>query len=129
MKLFHASWNDSEIVFHEMLWKKNFAVYPSLNFTTILLLICALSRREKPKNYKIVEGENLKTTLCNQLHHFRTIFSNLSNQGVTSHSKIKPEDISDWNLVRTNKKYNTMVAHRCQSKKYIKIKIKKKINK
>ena len=25
----------------------------------------------------------------NQSHHFMTIFSNLSNQGVTSHSKIK----------------------------------------
>ena len=127
MKLFHVSWNDSETVFHEILWKKIFAVYPSLNFTAILLLICALSRREKPNNYKIVEGENLRTTLCNQLHHCMTIFSNLSNQGVTSHSKMKPEDISDWNLVGTNKEYNTMVARRCQSKK-TKIKITKKIN-
>ena len=128
MKVFHVSWNNAETVFHEMLWKKNFAVYPSLKFTTILLLICALSWREKPNNYKIVEGENLRTTLCNQLHHFMTIFSNLSNQGVNSHSKLKPEDISDWNLVRTNKKYNTMVAHRCQSKKKNKNKI-NKINK
>ena len=31
MKLFHVSWNDPETVFHEMPWKKNFTVYPSLN--------------------------------------------------------------------------------------------------
>ena len=30
MKLFHVSWNDPETVFHEMPWKKNFTVYPSL---------------------------------------------------------------------------------------------------
>ena len=30
MKVFHVSWNDSETVFHEMPWKKNFTVYPSL---------------------------------------------------------------------------------------------------
>ena len=30
MKVFHISWNDPETVFHEMPWKKNFTVYPSL---------------------------------------------------------------------------------------------------
>ena len=30
MKVFHVSWNDPETVLHEMLWKKNFTVYPSL---------------------------------------------------------------------------------------------------
>ena len=30
MKVFHVSWNDPETVFHEILWKKNFTVYPSL---------------------------------------------------------------------------------------------------
>ena len=30
MKVFHVSWNDPETVFHEMPWKKNFTVYPSL---------------------------------------------------------------------------------------------------
>ena len=30
MKVFHVSWNEPETVFHEMLWKKNFTVYPSL---------------------------------------------------------------------------------------------------
>ena len=58
------------------------------NFT-ILPVICTLSRRGKPNEYKIVKGRNLTTTLRNQLHHFMTIFCNLSNEGVTSHSKIK----------------------------------------
>ena len=30
VKVFHISWNDPETVFHEMFWKKNFTVYPSL---------------------------------------------------------------------------------------------------
>ena len=30
MKVFHISWNDPETVFNEILWKKNFTVYPSL---------------------------------------------------------------------------------------------------
>ena len=30
MKIFHGSWNAPETVFYEMLWKKNFTVYPSL---------------------------------------------------------------------------------------------------
>ena len=30
MKVFHVSWNDPKTVFHKMLWKKNFTVYPSL---------------------------------------------------------------------------------------------------
>ena len=30
MKLFHVSWNYPETAFHEMAWKKNFAVYPFL---------------------------------------------------------------------------------------------------
>ena len=30
MKVFHVSWNDPETVFHEIIWKKNFTVYPSL---------------------------------------------------------------------------------------------------
>ena len=30
MKVFHVSWNDPETVFHEMPWKKNLTVYPSL---------------------------------------------------------------------------------------------------
>ena len=30
IKVFHISWNDPETVFHEMTWKKNFTVYPSL---------------------------------------------------------------------------------------------------
>ena len=33
-KVFHVSWNDPETVFHEILWKKNFTVYPSLNRLT-----------------------------------------------------------------------------------------------
>ena len=33
MKVFHVSWNDPETVFHEMLWKKNFTVHPSLKNT------------------------------------------------------------------------------------------------
>ena len=37
----------------------------------------------------MAEGRNLTTSLSNQLHHFMTIFSNLSNQGATSYSKIK----------------------------------------
>ena len=67
---------------------------------TMLLLICTLSRREKPNDYKIVErkklndykivrGKNLTTTLRNRLHQFMAIFCNLINQGVTSHSEIK----------------------------------------
>ena len=43
----------------------------------------------------MVEGKILTTTLRTQLHHFMAIFSNFINQGVTSHSKIKPSDISD----------------------------------
>ena len=31
MKVLHGSWNTTETVFHEMLWKKRFTVYPSLN--------------------------------------------------------------------------------------------------
>ena len=31
MKVFHVSWNAPETVFHEMLWKKSFPVYPCLN--------------------------------------------------------------------------------------------------
>ena len=31
MKVFHSSWNTPETVFHEMLWKKSFTVYTSLN--------------------------------------------------------------------------------------------------
>ena len=30
MKVFHVSWNALETVFHEMLWKKSFTVYPCL---------------------------------------------------------------------------------------------------
>ena len=30
MKVFHVSWNAPETVFHEMLWKKRFTVYPCL---------------------------------------------------------------------------------------------------
>ena len=67
---------------------------------TMLLLICTLSRREKPNDYKIVErkklndykivrGKNVMTTLRNRLHQFMAIFCNLINQGVTSHSEIK----------------------------------------
>ena len=36
----------------------------------------------------------------NQSHRFMAIFSNLINQAVTSHSKIKTSDISDRSLVR-----------------------------
>ena len=41
MKVFHISWNDPETVFHEMPWKKNFTVYPSLNmlFMQIIVII------------------------------------------------------------------------------------------
>ena len=35
MKVFYVSWNDLETVFHEMPWKKNFTVYPSLYNTHI----------------------------------------------------------------------------------------------
>ena len=35
MKVFHISWNDPETVFHEMPWKKNFTVYPSLKKTNL----------------------------------------------------------------------------------------------
>ena len=31
MRVFHASWNGPETVFHEMPWKKSFSVYPYLN--------------------------------------------------------------------------------------------------
>ena len=48
-----------------------------------------VSRREELNDYKIVEGKNLATTLSNESHRFMTIFSNLINQGVASHSKIK----------------------------------------
>ena len=30
MKIFHGSWNSPETVFHKMLWKKKFTLYPSL---------------------------------------------------------------------------------------------------
>ena len=30
VKVYYVSWNDPETVFHEMLWKKKFTVYPSL---------------------------------------------------------------------------------------------------
>ena len=33
MKVFFISWNDPETVFHEMPWKKNFTMYPSLKNT------------------------------------------------------------------------------------------------
>ena len=33
MKVFHISWNAPETVFHEMLWKKSFLVYPCLYFS------------------------------------------------------------------------------------------------
>ena len=39
MKLFHVSWNESETVFYEMPWKKNFTVYPSLYIILITLEI------------------------------------------------------------------------------------------
>ena len=45
--------------------------------------------KEKPNDYKIVEGKNLATTESNQLHHLMTIFGNFINQGVASHRKIK----------------------------------------
>ena len=65
---------------------------------TMLLLLCTLSRRKKPNDYKIVErkklndykivqGKNLTITLRNRLHQFMAIFCNLINQGVTSHNK------------------------------------------
>ena len=37
MKVFHVSWNHPETVFHEMPWKKDFTVYPSLYANCILL--------------------------------------------------------------------------------------------
>ena len=45
------------------------------------------SRREKLNDDKIAEGKNLATTLSNHSYRFMTIFSNLINQGVASHSK------------------------------------------
>ena len=40
MKVFYVPWNDLGTVFHEIPWKKNFKVYPSLNkFYKILFLI------------------------------------------------------------------------------------------
>ena len=39
MKVFYVSWNDPETAFHEMLWKKNFTVYPSLKGTSELTII------------------------------------------------------------------------------------------
>ena len=30
MKVYYVSWNDPETVFHEILWKENFTMYPSL---------------------------------------------------------------------------------------------------
>ena len=46
--------------------------------------------KEKPNDYKIVEGKNLATTESNQLHHLMTKFGNFINQGVASHKKLKP---------------------------------------
>ena len=31
MKVFYVSWNGPENIFHEILWKKSFTVYPCLN--------------------------------------------------------------------------------------------------
>ena len=36
VKVFHILWNDPETVFHEMPWKKNFIVYPSLKIWFLL---------------------------------------------------------------------------------------------
>ena len=44
---------------------------------------------EKLNDCKIVDGKNLVTALSNQSHRFMTIFSNLINQGVASHRKMK----------------------------------------
>ena len=35
MKVFHVSWNVPGTIFHEMLWKKNFTLYPCLNTENI----------------------------------------------------------------------------------------------
>ena len=69
----------------------------------MLLLICTVSRREKPNDYKIVEGKSLATTLSNQLHRFITIFGNLINQGVASHRKIKTVRYFRLTFSRTSK--------------------------
>ena len=39
MKVFRISWNDPETVFHEMPWKKNFTVYPSLYSKSVKLKV------------------------------------------------------------------------------------------
>ena len=49
------------------------------------------------------------------------LFSNLINQGVTSHSKIKTLRISDWGLVRTSKKRNTRHEKTNMDKRRLKI--------
>ena len=40
MKVFHASWNDPETVFHKMPWKKNFTEYPSFYRSQLLKKKC-----------------------------------------------------------------------------------------
>ena len=39
VKVLYVSWNHPETVFHEMPWKKNFTVYPSLNNAHVCLKI------------------------------------------------------------------------------------------
>ena len=51
MKVFYVSWNDLETVFHEMPWKKNFTVYPSLYVVFITLTECYNYNLKRKKVY------------------------------------------------------------------------------
>ena len=46
------------------------------NLISLYYRIFIFSRKEKPNNYKIVEGKNLVIALSNQSHRFMTIFGN-----------------------------------------------------
>ena len=57
MKVFHVLWNVPETVFHEMLWKKSFTVYPCLkiimncsfsnqNIFTIITILLGIGRKQ-----------------------------------------------------------------------------------
>ena len=51
MKVFHVSWNHPEVAFHEMPWKKNFTVYPSLKINDCLMNKAAVYIYDLHKSY------------------------------------------------------------------------------
>ena len=84
MKLFHLSWNDPETVFHEVPWKKNFTVYPSLN------VIYVFNESLKNINFFFLKTSSTKYCIPSHTGEMKSVMStqtcDLRSRANSSHS-------------------------------------------